>query len=307
MICIYHNKDLDGYCSGAIVKKRYPEAKLIGYDYGKPFPWDKIPEGSPVIMIDVSLPMADMARLSGHTGGQFTWIDHHATAITEYEEEALRDPHLRNIDTVLEVGRAACEIGWEYLFPDDKIPFAVLLLGVYDTWRKDGGLHLDWDNVVLPFQFGMRQTCNSPETFPDFMFIKWGAAYGISLSGKEHEIVEKGKAILEYQASINQTNCRNASFEIEFDGLRAICLNGGGFNSDVFKSVYDPEKHDVMMPFQFNGKFWVVSLYTTKTDVDCGAIAKSHGGGGHKQAAGFQVNDITEIFTNIAQIAEVEK
>ena len=28
-----------------------------------------------------------------------------------------------------------------------------------------------------------------------------------------------------------------ASFETEFNGLRAICLNGGGFNSDVFKSV----------------------------------------------------------------------
>lgn len=33
MICIHHNKDMDGYTSGAVVKHRYPEAKLIGWDY----------------------------------------------------------------------------------------------------------------------------------------------------------------------------------------------------------------------------------------------------------------------------------
>jgi nanoRNase/pAp phosphatase (c-di-AMP/oligoRNAs hydrolase) len=92
-----------------------------------------------------------------------------------------------------------------------------------------------------------------------------------------------------------KTQCRKSSFEIEFKGLKAICLNGGGFNSDVFKSVYDESRHDIMMPFQFNGRFWTVSLYTTKDEVDCSVIAKSMGGGGHKKAAGFQVDDIKTI------------
>lgn len=90
-------------------------------------------------------------------------------------------------------------------------------------------------------------------------------------------------------------------------GLRAICLNGGGFNSDVFKTVYNPTKHDVMMPFQYNGTFWTFSLYTTKPEIDCNEIAKLYGGGGHKQAAGFQVDRLSDIFSflnrehNIAQ------
>ena len=35
-----------------------------------------------------------------------------------------------------------------------------------------------------------------------------------------------------------------------------------------------------------------VSLYSTREDVDCGAIAKSLGGGGHKGAAGFICDEL---------------
>ena len=45
------------------------------------------------------------------------------------------------------------------------------------------------------------------------------------------------------------------------------------------------------MPFYFNGREWVYSLYTTKK-IDCSQIAKWYGGGGHKQAAGFQTEKL---------------
>ena len=35
MICIYHKKDFDGICSAAIVKRKYPNASFIGWDYGE--------------------------------------------------------------------------------------------------------------------------------------------------------------------------------------------------------------------------------------------------------------------------------
>jgi hypothetical protein len=69
---------------------------------------------------------------------------------------------------------------------------------------------------------------------------------------------------------------------------RCICLNTPLFSSQSFDSVYDTEKHDLMVPFakMANGK-WKVSLYSTKPEIDCGVIAKTFGGGGHKGAAGF--------------------
>jgi len=51
MYCIYHSRDNDGYCSGAIVKKKYPDVILIGYDYGQTIPFDQIKKNEPVIIL----------------------------------------------------------------------------------------------------------------------------------------------------------------------------------------------------------------------------------------------------------------
>src|SRR6478752_505357 len=111
MICIYHSRDLDGYCSGAIVKYKYPNAKLIGFDYGQKLPMDEIPSGEPIIMVDVSLPMHEMEELSKHSGYNMTWIDHHISAISDYKNH----DHF-GITAVLENGISACEGAWKYLF-----------------------------------------------------------------------------------------------------------------------------------------------------------------------------------------------
>jgi oligoribonuclease NrnB/cAMP/cGMP phosphodiesterase (DHH superfamily) len=287
MICIYHSRDLDGFASGAIVKRKYPEAVLIGYDYGQPFPWDKISPEEDVIMIDVSLPMEDMLKLARHIEGNFTWIDHHISAINDYNRFLVEDEkqHGHFLTPVLENGIAACELGWKHLFPNEEMPQGIRLLGEYDTWRNQD--KIKWDQWILPYQFGMRIICDHPDRFP------WDHVW---TPRSVQEIRDQGVTVLEYQGQVNAGQCKNASFEFDFRGHRAICLNGGMFNSDVFKSVFDPEKHDIMMPFQFKGKFWQVSVYTTKDDVDCSAISKQMGGGGHKKAAGFQVDHIEEVF-----------
>jgi nanoRNase/pAp phosphatase (c-di-AMP/oligoRNAs hydrolase) len=72
----------------------------------------------------------------------------------------------------------------------------------------------------------------------------------------------------------------------------------GQRGSDRFASVYDPNKHEIMLGFAYeNTDKITVSLYATHPLIDCGAIAKScgeagpfPGGGGHKGAAGFQTS-----------------
>lgn len=300
VICVYHSKDLDGYSSGALVKKRYPEARLIGYDYGEEFPWELFYKGVKVIMIDVSLPMRDMYRLAEITGWQLTWVDHHVSAISDYRSfiEAQADVsypahELQNFLTpVLEVGRAACEIGWDYFFPGQPMPLAILLLGQYDTWRNEDKVL--WEDDIMPFQYGMREICSSAETFPVELLTPVNSVP--DAWRPIDPIMRQGASILSYQKSMNKKACKNA-FEFEFEGLRAIALNIGGANSTVFDSVWDPEKHDVMIPFHYTAPFWKFSLYTTK-DIDLSIIAKRYGGGGHAKACGFQIDSLDKVFKN---------
>lgn len=163
MICIYHSRDLDGWTSAAIIKLKYPHAKMIGYDYGQPFPWDEIDPQQSVIMADVSLAMQDMKRLSDILSARLTWIDHHISAIKDYKEKMEG-----MLTDILDPSISACEATWKYIFPDKDMPQSVKLLGEYDTWRnKDKNR---WDTMILPFQFGMRVACNSVDTFPIHLF-----------------------------------------------------------------------------------------------------------------------------------------
>ena len=290
MIGIYHSKDLDGIASGAIIKHKYPDAIMIGYDYGQPY--DHILEAvkdEDVIMADISLPMDVMAKicwLSNRKG--FVWIDHHISAIKDYHKymndcEAECVESDLNCEAVLEDGIAACEATWKYLFPDDSdpIPLAIKFLSEYDTWKNSNKDH--WENTVLPFQFGMRLHCNSVDSFPKHLFCYSEVKFEDYL-----DIVNEGETVLKYQAQVNERQCKSVFGRFMHDeNLSAICINGGGFNSDVFKSIYDKDKYDIMVCFQYTGEHWVISLYTTKDNIDCSVIAKSYGGGGHKKAAGF--------------------
>jgi len=112
MICFYHRGDLDGHCSGAIVRHRFPECRMVGIDYEDAFPWEKIESGERVVMVDFSLPMDLMEAIK--EAYPFTWIDHHKTAIDKAREAGFETAGL------LMVGKAGCELTWEYFSPKKR-------------------------------------------------------------------------------------------------------------------------------------------------------------------------------------------
>lgn len=96
------------------------------------------------------------------------------------------------------------------------------------------------------------------------------------------EVIEDGDCSDKYLGvEISRSDLKPAK------AARAICLNTPVFESHSFEGVYDPDQHDVMVAFALMAdRKWGVSFYSTKPEVDCGAIAKSYGGVGHKGAAG---------------------
>lgn len=104
--------------------------------------------------------------------------------------------------------------------------------------------------------------------------------------------------ILQYQKEQNELHAKIQWFEEEVLGYRAICINDNTHSSFVFDTVYDENKHDVMVLFYYSKNKWTFSFYSTKENVDCSIIAKHFGGGGHQMASGAKVNNLSEIFTN---------
>lgn len=282
--CIYHEADLDGVMSAAIVK-RYSKEKgesidLIPYNYGKEIP--DVNKYDKVFVVDVSFGERTVNLFWEWEDDDINvvWIDHHKSAINSAGN------HANSIKGKRRVGTAACELAWEYFFDDRPTPYIVKMLSAYDVWDHD---HFEWSDVVA-FQYGMRGHVGlDPEVALDLL-----ERFDDDKTNENKFVeimIENGEVLIEYIYEKNKSEVEMFSFEAEIAGHKAICMNTTEFNSATFESIYDPNIHDLMMPFCWNGRFFRCSLYTTKEDLDCSAVARSAspGGGGHKQAAGFQL------------------
>lgn len=339
--CFYHSADLDGYCSGAIVKHRFPDAVMHPINYGDEFPWDEIKPEDIVYMVDFCLqPFDGMGKLWVKLGDGLHWIDHHLSAIKswqDYHNGNVVQPHYNGMR---DTSKAACELTWEYLFPERPIPLAVELLSLYDSWTYQGH---ELEDLVLPFQVRMKMEELDPKDWGscESKWLHFFQAYTSDLFIHEMSEIRKwvneGRFLLRYDEAQKAKYAKTYAFETMLiippykttsDTLyciKSIAVNLGHTNSKVFDSVWRREcpacdgkggilwselgessercerckghgyiePYDLMISFvRRKDKLWDVSLYSTKPDVDCGDLAKSFGGGGHKGAAGFQCKEL---------------
>ena len=329
-ICFYHRADFDGVCSAAIVKKFVPDCELFGIDYGDEFPWAKVaPTFFSRVVVDDPLPIEKQLEQNGRLvfpGNSdekrkvyvvdfslkpdemkclaeccdLVWCDHHKSALESMAGYAI--PGVRS------VFRAACELCWEYfaLGASDP-PEAVRLLGRYDVWDAKNP---DWARIEA-FQFGARSMPGLMDPLND-VWSHWleDDAHGKRQRCSISEVELRGRAALSYRDQEAAAQCREGAQEVVifppggpfknrwvnlqmYEGWKGLALNTAARGSWQFNSVWDPEKHDVMVAYckLKTGKYRV-SLYSTKPEVDCGAIAKSFGGGGHAGAAGFLCDEL---------------
>jgi oligoribonuclease NrnB/cAMP/cGMP phosphodiesterase (DHH superfamily) len=303
VLCIYHNADLDGICSAAIVYNYFYDVEdasidgnviLYGMNYGDDFPWSFVDENEmpeedcvpydKVVMVDFSLPQEDMKRLNNLV--DLIWIDHHASVIDDNKD----------IQGIRDVNYAACELTYMYfntsltyldgqLISCGDIPLAIKLLGRYDVWDHS-------DRRVIPFQYGMRLYDIGPYN------SEWSDLLEPNniTNSMVQQIIDNGEIIEKYQSNLNYKYTEKYGFiaDLEFEDklYKVLCINRGFCNSSVVKdSILYNDSIDIVMCFVRYGEKYRVSLYTEK-DVDVSLIAESFGGGGHKKASGFTCTEL---------------
>ncbi|MBN2678242.1 MAG: hypothetical protein JXR32_09305 [Anaerolineaceae bacterium] len=266
-ICFHHN-DADGRASGAIARYALGhELQLIESDYdGQSIPWDMISKADRIYVLDFSFPIQDMQKMAD--GREFTWIDHHKSALSELKDIASCWPGIRDLS------EAACVLTWRYFFPKRPIPRAVILIGDRDIWRWaetdtgafTEGLHVrdtraDNDALWVPLLDG------DPETM--------------------ESIIVEGRRLREIHLSEINKQIERLGYEVQFEDHRTLVINAPG-NGDMgqrgrdlgYEIIYCYEDR-----MQLGKLTTAVMLFSRQVDVS--VIARRYGGGGHAQAAGF--------------------
>ncbi len=271
MKCFYHN-DLDGYASGAVVKKKYPECKLYEIDYSVQFPFDEILKDETVIIVDFSLKSNEFEELLKITDN-IIWCDHHQTAILELSKftvEGIR------VDTF----PSAAIITWKYFFPNEPIPKILKYVNDWDT-------HSLLFNETKLFYYGSQAFDISPNN----------KIWKKLLNNNEEvidTIINAGSYIKTATENNNKNFVRNYAYETEFEGFNCIACNKGFVGSDLFLSI--KKEYDLYLIYVHNGEKFRISIYRgSNNDILCNEIAKKYGGGGHPGAAGFTCESIPWI------------
>lgn len=304
-VCVYHSIDLDGWMSAAIVKHWFitnavknlldinisnPNTiDFIGYNYGQPIP--DLSEYDKVIMCDISFPKEVMTQLAQEK--EFIWIDHHISAIKDNANIIdLAQCEGASINYSLNPKFAACELTWLFFF-NETMPEIVRLLGRYDCFGHKG---TDEEQKVLEFQYGARQEIwNYERAYMHLIAEIGGNAHGIE------DMKEEGKAIYAYlcteakQAYKNGFGISLPNVTIPEEEYVFICINKERFNPINFGIDYHKDGYDGCACFHYANGVWNFSLYNDNGLVDCSVIAKQFGGGGHKGAAGFIIDNIYKI------------
>lgn len=303
---------LDGWMSAAIVKKwwidQHPEGKIngklikeesfnhedadiyfLGWDYG-----DSIPDLSgydKVIMCDVSFPAEIMLKLGDKFKSNFIWVDHHISALKELDNgnDGCKFEGLRFAD------EAACELTWAYLFPGDKMPEIVRLLGLYDSFRHKG---TDEEQKVLEFQYGARQAISNYQEAYEYLSDQIADPKCMNVK----IIKSDGVAIYKYLCTEAQQTYKkafpitiNERMDLQDDRnyYKFLAVNQERFNPVNFGIDYHKDGYDGFACFWYKDGKWMFSLYNDNGNTDCSKIAKYYGGGGHKGAAGFVADNET--------------
>lgn len=253
----YHGNCFDGFGAAYAAWKNYGDAAVyIPCIYGIAIP--DVPFGSTVYMIDFSLKRDEMLKLHHQCAGNLTVLDHHKTA-----EENLKGLDFAHFD----MNKSGAMLAWEYFHPLFKVPELIKYIQDRDLWKNE-----------LPFS---KEVSAALQAYP-YDFEVWDK---LNVSN----LVEEGRTLLRYQQVLVNMICQQAK-KTTLQGYEVMVVNSTSHWSEVGNTLCKTYPDS-----PFCASFYYDSFGNEKWSLrsigefDVSAIAKQFGGGGHKNASGFEI------------------
>lgn len=257
MDLIIHHKDCpDGFCAAFIASKVYPEAKLLARDHGLEPPYDEV-VGKDVLVVDFSWRTRHQNQRMFDLSKSFRILDHHKTAQSE----------LTGLPFALfDMNRSGAGIASDELL--GRRPWYVDYVEDRDLWR----FLLPDSKEINAYIMTLPHTLESWSILDNISPAEAKTLGQGALRQIDH-YVEKAVSQRLYGKIGDYSACFvNAQYMNISEVGNALCdfaeIGGGWF-----------ERGDGMMQFSLR----------SRGDIDVSIIAKKYNGGGHKNAAGFQL------------------
>jgi oligoribonuclease NrnB/cAMP/cGMP phosphodiesterase (DHH superfamily) len=287
-LCIYHGSCDDGFGAAWVVHKAFgDDVEFFAGVYGKEPP---NVAGKNVLMVDFSYkrPVIDDMIRSGDVNQAMTLLilDHHKTAASDLtgieKPEGGYDPYVWRskwegamqwpVRAVFDMERSGAQIAWDYFFDRKPRPLMIDLIGDRDLWR---------------FQYGdtTKQFSAALRTYP-MTFEVWD-----QIASNPDGLIEEGKGILRAHNANIEKFVADRYLDV-IDNMTVPVVNVPyHYASDTAHALLQkcPEAPFAACWFRRGDGMIQYSLRSEDSRVDVSEVAKKFGGGGHRNAAGYQV------------------
>lgn len=317
-LVIYHDKCTDGFGAAfAAWLKLGDEAEYVPQNYGQASQYEQLPavDGREVYILDFSYPREWMEIIFARAK-RVAWLDHHKTAFEMWCEHYTKGfrftsgfgrADVGKPQILLDDNKSGAMLAWEYFYPDRDVPLLIRHIDDRDRWqwKMDGSAEVHaalqslqpWTFEQWKFllslskgeeaQYGHAFLCNAI-SWP--MFRAQGEA--ILRAQKQHvERIAKGavKCVVPYHGP-------NVFYPDHGTNYKAAGL---AVNTPIFQSEVGHELANTSGSF---GLSWYMAdvgrarcSFRSNGDYDVSAIARAFGGGGHRNAAGCEVELATLV------------
>jgi oligoribonuclease NrnB/cAMP/cGMP phosphodiesterase (DHH superfamily) len=272
-VLIYHADCPDGFGSRFAFWLKYrDEMEYIPAAHGRPTPENL--EGRDIIFADFSY-KPDILLDIRKKAKSLKIIDHHVSAYNSIIDLG----KMAYDEYIYDSKRSGASLCWRYLFPDKKVPHFINVIEDRDIWKwnvKDSRsliLYLD----SFPY---------SIEKWQEFLFDFEPE------SSRYNEILMQGSAIERYKNSTVEVLLKS-KHKMVIDGNEIWAVNSPYLRDDIgdkllvgapFSAVYFMDRDQ----YRF-------SLRSSDCGMDVSVIASKLGGGGHRNAAGFTIDNLDKL------------
>lgn len=278
---IYHAGCYDGFCCAWLCHQHWPDATYIPAQYGQPVPPQEHFIDKNVLILDFSYPKNILEGIS-KVAKIFSVLDHHKTA-----ENELKDFPCCRFDST----KSGARLTWEML-KEEGLEFYL-----HSPWLVDYTEDRDLWRHKLPHTHEINAALRS---YPlDF------ATWNLLAAKQPQELANEGTGILRYKQTIIEHHAKYAR-QTEISGHKATITQCTlpSIGSDIADHLLDKHPtHPIAIIFTDTPAGRIHQLRSRTIDVS--EIAKNHGGGGHKSAAGFFTQNYSQVSTEIPEAVQL--
>ena len=288
-LVIFHASCTDGFAAAYAAWEHFgDDAEYVPMHYG-PEPLKNLQyKGRHVYILDFSLPLNDMYMLAADAAS-LTWLDHHKTAFEMWCPDGEREYFHQeenngacDLYITLDNNQSGARLAWEHFHPDVAPPMVIHHIDDRDRWQF---------NLRGSREIHLALQAEQPWTFEQWAQLTHPDNYGSLYSAGTSLLKDQNQKVAHSAKKATPVKIPVVLPDL-FEGaaVEGLVVNTPTFISEVGHALavrsgtfglvwyYDGDSGRANCSLRSNG------------DYDVSAIAKLFGGGGHKNAAGFNID-----------------